>query len=119
MGKSTTIINHLNTDRVTEINISNRKYIAFTMMYRNLIVIDVTDKEKPILLANKNFKSREALSNEFDKIIISASNAIDNDDFVSNLDTYIDLNDSSIKNDTTKEIISVYKIIMEDYNLGG
>ena len=117
MGKSTTIINHLNTDKVVEINISQRKYIAFTLMYRNLIVIEVTDKEKPVLLCNRSFKNKASLNNEFDKIIISASNAIDNDDFVSGLDTYIDLNDSNIKNDTTKEIISVYKIIVEDYNI--
>lgn len=117
MNKSTTIINHLNTDRVTEIIIDECKYIIFTLSsYRNLIVIEVSEKNKPILLFNRNYSNRNALSNGFDKIIIKASKAIDNDDFVSSLDTYIDLY-NGIHNETTDEIIDAYKIIVEDYNL--
>lgn len=115
MNKSTTIINHINTDRITEIIISKRKYIVFTLTRRNLIVVDISDKKKPILLLNRNFTSNDALSKEFDKIIISGSNSITDDDFVSTLDTYIEL-DSNI-NETTEEILGVCKIIIEDYNL--
>lgn len=116
MSKSTTITNHLNTDRVIEINISGHKYVAFTMMYRNIILIDATNKDNAILLINKICPNREALSNEIDGIILKASKANDYEDFVSEMDTFIYLNDIT-NNDTTKEISEVYKIIAEDYNL--
>lgn len=115
MSKSTTIINHLNTDRVTEIIISERKYILFTLNYRNLIVIECS-KDNPVLLLNRAYSSRKALSEGIDKIILAASKAIDNDDFINEMDTYIHLNDVS-NFDTTEEITAVYKIIAEDYNL--
>ena len=115
MNKSTMIINHLSTDRLTEIIINESKYIVFTLMHRNLIVIDVTNKDNPILLLNRNFPNRNSLSNEFDKIIINASKISNEEDFISSLDTYIDLNE--VCNKTTDELLSIYKIITEDYNL--
>ena len=116
MNKSTTIVNHLNTERIVEINISNHKYIIFTMMYRSIIVIEVTKKDNPVLLLNRNCSNRVTLNETIDDIIIKASKAIDSEDFTSGMDTYIELNDIT-NNDTTKEITEVYKIIAEDYNI--
>ena len=115
MNNSTTIVNHLNTDRVTEINISERKYIVFTLSYRNLIIIDYSNKDKPILLLNRTCNNRKKLLDEFDKIIITATKVNNNEDFLSKLDTYIDLSEYS--NETTEEILAVYKIILEDYKI--
>ena len=116
MNKTTTIINHLNTDRVIEISISGCKYIIFTIMYRNLIVVDITDKDNAILLLNRSYATRKDLSKAIDEVVVKASKAINNDDFVSNMDTCIYLKDIG-NNDTTEEIIAAYKIIIEDYNL--
>jgi hypothetical protein len=114
--KSTTIVNHLNTDRVVEITISENKYIIFTLMYRNIIVVKTTNADNPVLLLNRNCNSRKVLSDTIDDIIIKASVSIDSNDFESYMDTYIELNDIT-NNDTTKEILEVYKILTEDYNL--
>jgi len=116
MNESAIIVNHLSTNRITEIIISECKYIIFTIMYRNLVVIEMTNKDNPVLLLNRSFSDRETLSNQFDEIIIKATKAKDSDEFTSDMDTYIELNDIS-NNDTTKEIIGIYEIIVEDYNL--
>jgi hypothetical protein len=86
------------------------------MMYRNVIVIDHTEKDNPVLLLNRSCASREALSNTIDKIIVAATKATSSDEFINNMDTYIELNDIG-NNDTTAEISTVYKILIEDYNL--
>lgn len=116
MNKTTTIVNHLNTDRVVEITISGHKYVIFTIMYRNLVVVDITDKNNAILLLNRTHNNRADLTKAIDEVIIEASRAINNDDFVSSMDTCIYLKDIT-NNDTTEEIIAAYKIIIEDYNL--
>lgn len=116
MSKSTTIINNLSMDRVTQITISKRKYLLFTFMHRVLIVIDMTNKKKPILLMNRTYYNHEDLLKWVDKIINVASEVDNSDEFILNMDTYIDLY-HSIQNDTTREIIGIYKILLEDYNL--
>lgn len=117
MNKSTTIINNFNqTDRMSEIIILGCKYIVFTLYHSNIIVLEITDRDKPILLINRNYNIYNVLLNGFNEIINYAINANDNDEFINNMDTYINL-DSIIGNDTIDEIMSIYKIIMEDYNL--
>lgn len=114
MGSTTIIINKLNKDRIIEIIISENRYIVFTILHRNLIIIDATYKDALILLCNRKYMSHEDLMGAMDDIIIMASKVDDNDDFICNMDTYIDLN-NGICNDTTKEIIAICKIILDDY----
>ena len=116
MNKPTTIINHSNSDKILEICISDNRYIVFTMMNRNLIIIECTNKDKPILLLNRSYPNKNVLSTKLDKIIIAAANANDSDDFLSNLDVYIDLC-HTIPNEAIKEIIAMYKVVLETYNL--
>ena len=114
MDKSTTIVNHLNTDRIIEINISENRYIIFTLMYRTLILLDITDKDNAALLINTQYDNRAALSKAIDKIIIAATKAADNDEFTNIADTFILLNDI-VNRDTVQDIIPTYNIIREDY----
>lgn len=113
MSKSTTIINNMNGDRVMKFNISNHNYLIFTISHRNLVIVEMSDPAKPILLLNRMYYSQSALNNGFDKIILAATKAVDTDDFVSIMDTYIDLH-NSIHNETTDEIINICKIISEN-----
>ena len=116
MSKTTTIVNHLNSDRIMIITLFNHKYLIFTLMYRNIIVLDITDKDDVILLMNSECSSKNDVIKGLDLIAMKALNATSNDDFECELGTYIHLNDVG-NNDTTAEISNVYKIIAEDYNL--
>ena len=112
MIKSTTMINNINGDRITNFNISNHNYLIFTILHSNLVIVEVSDTTKPILLLNRKYSSYDILNNGFDEVIISASKADTNDDFISIMDTYIDLNNIN-HNETTLEILSLIKIILE------
>lgn len=116
MEESTTIINTSdNGDRVMKFIISNHQYIAFTVFHCNIIVVEKTN-EGPMLLLNRSCFSRNDLIKEFDKIILIATKVKDVDEFISKMDTYINLYDSSIHNETTEEIIGTYNIILESFN---
>ena len=115
--KTTTIVNYSKTDRVVKIIIDGNEYLLFTINKKTFIVIDMTDKSKPILLCNKTCNSCELLNEEFDKIILMATRVVSSDEFVYNMDTYIDLFTNSIKNDTSEEIFAMYHILLENYKL--
>ena len=112
MEQSTTIIKNINGDRVMKFTISNREYLAFTVMRKNLVVIDNTDINEPILLLNRAFSTPRYLEHRFDVIIVESTKAATSEDFVSKMDTYISLKNSI--NNTTDEIISTYKIVFEN-----
>lgn len=116
MSKSTTIINNLSMDRVVQVTISERKYLLFTFMHRVIIIIDMTNKKKPILLMNRTFMTKHDLERMVNHVIDLASSVNNNEEFLYKMDTYIDLY-SDIQNDTTREIIGTYIILLEDYNL--
>ena len=114
MKKSTTIVNHFKTDRVVRIIISENEYVMFTLHHTKLIIIDMTDRSRPILLCNKTFTNRESLEENFDKMIILSTKMKDADDFVYHMDTYIDLFTNSIKNESSEEIFATFYIILEE-----
>ena len=116
MDVQTRIINHVSTDRIMEIELFGHRYLIFTLMRRNVIVLDITNKNDIILLMNSQCISKDDVLKGFDKIAIKALNAIDNDSFDCDLGTYIHLNEIT-DYDSCKEIVDVYKIIIEDYNL--
>lgn len=113
MYKSTTKVKtDLDGNRVLELNISERMFCIFTLSHRHLVITENTNKY-PILLLNRVYSNRDALSNGFDEFIIIATKVNDADEFISNMDTYIDLY-NCIRNETTNEIINTCRIISED-----
>lgn len=112
MYKSTTKVKTDSAgNRVMDFCISERMFCLFTLNHRHLIITENT-KKYPILLLNRIYKNQDSLNSDFDKYIIIATKANDADDFISNMDTYIDLY-NSISNETTEEIIHAAKIISE------
>ena len=116
MNKCTTIINKLSNDKIVQIIISDRKYILFTIFNRILIIIDMTNKKRPILLMNRTYTTYDKLIKSANKIRSIASSIDNNDDFILNMDTYFDMN-NNLDNDTIEEIMAIYKILLEDYDL--
>lgn len=114
MDKLVIVIKIVNTD-TAYINISGCEYIIFTLSHHNLIIVETSNKDNLILLLNREYP-RDVISDKFQKIIDVAAKVSSNDEFISKMDTYIDLN-SCIHNETIKEILDTCKIILKEYNL--
>lgn len=114
MNKATNTLN-IYSDKTIEIKISKYRYLIFTLSYKNLIIIEMTNKNNPILLCNKMYKNHKSLLLGLNKFIIISINCND-DEFLNYIDTYIDLK-NTIHNEIINEILSTYKIIVEDHDL--
>lgn len=115
MSESTTIINNTNGDRVMRFYITNHTYTMFTVSHKNLIVVENSEDEA-ILLYNRAYSNRDSLDKAIDNLILMVTKIKDSDEFTSKMDTYINLNDSNIHNETTNEILGTYKFILTEFN---
>ena len=107
------LIKNINGDRIIKINISNHRYFVFTVFHCNIVIIENTD-DGPVLLCNRHYSNYEEVIKSFDKIIIDVTKMKDCEDFISGMDTYINLSSINIKNDTIEEILGIYNIVIED-----
>ena len=112
MCESTTIIKNINGDRIIKISISEHNYFAFTISHRTLVVIGYEEYGRIILFCNRKYPNHFALDKGFDKLIADVSKAKNIDEV---MDTYIELNDASIQNETTKEILGTFNFVIEAF----
>lgn len=112
MCESTTIIKNINGDRIVKISILEHNYFAFTISHRTLVVIEHEVDGRIILFCNRKYPNHIALDKGFDKFIADVTKAKNIDEI---MDTYIELSDTSIQNETTKEILGTFNFVIEAF----
>ena len=111
MNYSTIKIINNDDDRVMRLDILDSIFLGFTVMRKRLVVIKAGDEN--ILLYNRSFNDRDELSKAFDEIILNATKAKSSDEFISHMDTYIDISnmcDNDMINDAKRLCDIILKI---------